>query len=61
MVKDKHDEDCYRRKEETGHIYVCTCGLTDEQVEAHTRYLRGEDIRDDGSGEVRLPRFNGWD
>lgn len=28
----KHDADCLRRRSE--HLFICTCGMTDEEVHA---------------------------
>lgn len=45
--KNKHDENCLRRKEESGNLYLCTCDLTDKQLADHIAHLRGEVIGDD--------------
>jgi hypothetical protein len=39
-IKNKHDERCLCRK--GANPFLCTCGLTDEQVEAHQAHLRSQ-------------------
>lgn len=45
MGGSKHDADCLRRKEDPAMLYVCTCGLADEQVKTPRR-----DVLSDHSG-----------
>lgn len=36
-MADKHDADCLRRKVEMNFPYLCTCALTDDQVDEARR------------------------
>jgi hypothetical protein len=69
-AKSKHDADCLRRKDEDVRmLYVCTCGLADEQVKRpapsqpspSTRTLADELRHEASELRFRVGRYHGED